>query len=132
MFAWTVALVLDNVESPKRACFVYSGLAMGLACLTKPSAMPAFIVIWGLVWVYFLAANLRSLRRATAKWVLSVSTAGAVMIPYLALGGYGHVKEYVLAAVVTHSGVWSKASSPLAEFAYIGLGSIGISGSVAG
>ena len=43
---------------------------------------------------------------------------GAVLIPYLALGGYGHVKQYVLNAVATHSGVWSKASSPLAEFAY--------------
>ena len=118
LLVWAVSLVLDNLLSPKRVYFIYSGLAMGLACLTKPSAMPAFIIAWSLVWMYFLAANVRSLNRAVGQCILSVSTAGITLIPYLAMGGYGHVKEYVFDVLVSHSNVWSKASSPLAEVAY--------------
>jgi hypothetical protein len=118
LLAWAVALVLDNVESSRRTYFFYSGVALGLGCLTKPSAMPAFVMVWGLVWVYFFATNVRSLKRAAARCTISVATAAAILIPYLALGGYGHVRQYVLDAVVTHSAVWSKVSSPLAELAY--------------
>jgi hypothetical protein len=73
---------------------------------------------WGLVWVYFVAMNVRNLKRAAVFCTLSVSMAAAILIPYLALGGYGHVKAYVWDAVVTHKALWSVASSPLADFAY--------------
>ena len=113
-----MVLILDNVEWPRRVYFVCSGLAVGLACLTKPSGMPAFIMIWGLVWVYFVAVNARNLRRAAAGFALSLSLAAAIVIPYLWLGGYQHVTAYVWDALVTHKALWSTASSPLDELAY--------------
>jgi hypothetical protein len=76
-------------------------------------------MVWGLVWVYYVAMNARSLKSAAARCSLSVSTAAVIVIPYLALGGYGHVKAYVLDAVVTHSAVWSiSQSSRLADLSY--------------
>ena len=118
LLVWAVVLILDNVESPRRVYFVCSGLALGLACLTKPSGMPAFIMIWGLVLVYFVAVNARNLGRAAAGFALSLSSAAALVIPYLWLGGYQHVTAYVWDALVTHKALWSKASSPLDELAY--------------
>jgi hypothetical protein len=49
LLAWAVVLVLDNIDSPRRIYSACSGGAMGLACLTKPSALPAFMIAWGLV-----------------------------------------------------------------------------------
>ena len=118
MLVWAVVLILDNVEWPRRVYFVCSGLALGLACLTKPSGMPAFIMIWGLVWVYFVAVNARNLGRAAAGFALSLSSAAAIVIPYLWLGGYQHVTAYVWNALVTHNALWSKASSSLDELAF--------------
>ena len=118
LVVWAAALVSDNVDSFRRSYFICSGIAFGLACLTKPSAMPAFVMVWGLVWVYFFALNVRHLKRAAVFCTLSVSIATAILFPYLALGGYGHVKAYVWDAVVTNKALWSVASSPLADFTY--------------
>ena len=118
LLTWAVALVLDNVHSPRKTCFIYSGITLGLACLTKPSVMPAFIMVWGLVWVYFVAMNATRLKSTAACCALSFSIAAAIVAPYLALGGYGHVKAYILDVVVTHSAVWLKASSLSADLAY--------------
>ena len=118
LLAWAVVLVIENVDSPRKTFPIYSGVALGLACLTKPAAMPAFMMVWGFVWIYFLAANARSPRRAAACCALSVSTSAAILIPYLSLGGFQHVKAYVWDALVTHSAVWSVSSSWLAELAY--------------
>ena len=118
LLVWAVVLILDNVERPRRVYFVCSGLALGLACLTKPSGMPAFIMVWGLVWVYSVAVNRRNLRRAAAGYTLSLSLAAAIIIPYLWLGGYQHVRQYVWDALVTDRALWSRASSPLDELAF--------------
>jgi hypothetical protein len=118
LLAWAVVLLIENVDSPRETYSVYSGVALGLACLTKPSGMPAFIMVWGLVWVYSVAVNRRNLRRAAAGYTLSLSLAAVIIIPYLWLGGYQHVRQYVWDAIVTHSAVWSVSSSWLAELAY--------------
>ena len=91
------------------------GLLIGLAVLTKPSGMPAAIVIIGSGIVLQSAACFLLDRRAGLAPVLRrsaslIATALAPIILYLCFS-WEHVWEYIYAALVTDKDVWTTRAS---------------------
>ena len=116
LVAWAVALLLENYESASTWGYIGSGLALGVACLTKPSVAPVLMITWTVAWFYFLILTRRRPAAAVRGGAVSLLACLAALGPYLAWGGFAHIKLYLFKQVAAHQHFFTVSRWPSAQY----------------
>jgi hypothetical protein len=119
LLLWSLAIIAEHVDSPRRSTFVVSGVFLAGAVLVKPSTSPLLLFLWagtaGASWLW-------NGRRHSVLVDAAVGAAVGVvlLLPWATLGrGVLSVIDYLYTAAVTFRGAYV-TNDPLPErFTYV-------------
>jgi hypothetical protein len=108
-----VGLLVEHAKKLTRRTALVFGALAGCAVLCKPSTMPGLLLALGLVTLYVIGINYKSLRRTITTCLWGLTPFGVLLFGYILAGGYEHVVGYIYIGLVTNAAVFSLPDTSL-------------------